>query len=93
MPPPSTPLWIVTGAAGLLGNNLVRELLSRGHRVRACVREGDPPSALAGLDCETVTLDVTDLGSVTSAFSHPRGLEAWVVHCAGIVSIAGRAPR
>lgn len=90
MPPPSTPLWIVTGAAGLLGNNLVRELLSRGHRVRACVREGDPPSALAGLDCETVTLDVTDLGSVTSAFSHPRGLEAWVVHCAGIVSIAGR---
>ncbi len=82
-------LWIVTGAAGLLGNNLVRELLARGHRVRACVKEQDPP-ALAGLDCEVVTFDVLDVDSVVRAFTHPAGSAAWVVHCAGVVSITGK---
>ena len=28
----------VTGATGLLGNNLVRELVARGHAVKALVR-------------------------------------------------------
>ncbi len=86
---PSDHLWIVTGAAGLLGNNLVRELLARGHRVRACVEEQDPP-ALAGLDCEVVTFDVRDIDSVVRAFTHPTGSTAWVVHCAGVVSITSK---
>jgi dihydroflavonol-4-reductase len=34
----SKPLAFVTGATGLLGNNLVRELLAQGFRVRALVR-------------------------------------------------------
>ncbi len=83
-------LWIVTGAEGFLGNNLVRELLSRGERVRACTFESERPSSLAGLSCELTPLDVTDRASVTAAFEHPDSVETVVVHCAGVVSIASR---
>ncbi|MCM2251712.1 MAG: NAD-dependent epimerase/dehydratase family protein [Ramlibacter sp.] len=54
---------LVTGANGHLGNNLVRALLERGHRVRASVRDrsdsrksGHLPTA----DIELVSLDVRD---------------------------------
>ncbi len=43
---------LVTGATGHIGNVLVRELLGRGERVRALVRPGKMPPALAGLDVE-----------------------------------------
>lgn len=38
---------LVTGASGLIGSNIVRALLARGHAVRALVR---PTSSLAGLE-------------------------------------------
>ena len=41
---------LVTGANGLIGANLVRELLSAGVEVRALVRGGADLSALQGLD-------------------------------------------
>ncbi len=82
------PLWVVTGAGGFLGNNVVRQLLSRGRHVRAAVFEDHVPPALEGLDVEVVQMDVRNLDSVNAAFSAPSS-EVWVVHCAGIVSIAG----
>lgn len=59
--------------------------------MRACVVEADRPDSLAGLGCEVVHIDVTDPASVTEAFTRPDGARAFVVHCAGMVSIAGRA--
>jgi dihydroflavonol-4-reductase len=76
---------LVTGATGLLGVEIVRELVARGHAVRALVR---PMSALAGLEglgaaVEVARGDVLDAESVRAALA---GQEA-LVHAAGIPRI------
>jgi dihydroflavonol-4-reductase len=50
---------LVTGANGLIGANLVRELLARRVQVRGVVREHSNLAALAGLDIELYRADVT----------------------------------
>ncbi len=50
----------VTGATGFVGSNLVRELLARGHRVKALVRPESGLRALAGLNAVFVTGDIGD---------------------------------
>ena len=92
-PGQTAPLWVVTGAAGFLGNNLIRILLDRGYRVRACVTSIDDAVSLRGLSCETVILDVRNEEQVLQAFSHDIGEQVWVAHCAGIVSITSRVTR
>lgn len=49
---------LVTGANGLIGANLVRELLARGFRVAGTVRESSQLAALAGLDVELHYVDL-----------------------------------
>ena len=41
--------FLVTGATGLVGNNVVRLLLNEGQMVRVLVREQSAPRPLAGL--------------------------------------------
>ena len=77
-------LTVVTGANGLVGANLVRELLARGARLRVVVRNDDP-EALRGLDVERIQGDVRDLESLKTAL---RGAER-VYHLAGQISIVG----
>ncbi len=74
---------LVTGAAGHLGNLLVRELLGRGRRVRAMVLPGEPLRSLEGLDLELVEADVLDVSSLERAM---RGIDV-VYHLAGVISI------
>jgi len=50
----------VTGASGFVGANLVRELIARGHHVKALLRAGNHARALAGLTLESVTGDLSD---------------------------------
>lgn len=50
----------VTGASGFIGSNLVHELVSRKHAVKALVRPESDLQALADVQYETVTGDLTD---------------------------------
>jgi dihydroflavonol-4-reductase len=53
---------LVTGATGLLGNNLVRLLVSRGVHVKALVRSREKAETqLAGLPVEIVVRDMTNV--------------------------------
>jgi dihydroflavonol-4-reductase len=74
---------VVTGASGHIGNNLVRELLQRGCRVRALIHNNE--RSLQGLDIERVRGDVRDIASLRAAF---EGAEL-VYHLAGIITITG----
>jgi dihydroflavonol-4-reductase len=50
----------VTGASGFIGANLVHELVTRGHRVKALVRAESDLRGLAGAEFQRVTGDVLD---------------------------------
>jgi len=77
---------VVTGASGLVGAVLVRELCARrpGDAVKALYRSDT--RALAGLDVETAAIDVGDAAALETAF---RGAEE-VVHCAAYISLDRR---
>jgi len=74
---------LVTGAAGHIGNVLVRELVERGEQVRALILPGEDTASLYGLDIEIVVGDVLDPDSLDRAM---RGVEI-VYHLAGLISI------
>ena len=58
---------LVTGANGLLGNNLCRELLAAGHEVRAFVRQNSNLDGLKDLPVQLHYGDVRDSQSLREA--------------------------
>ncbi|MGE0607516.1 MAG: NAD-dependent epimerase/dehydratase family protein [Pirellulales bacterium] len=76
-------LCLVTGAAGFLGQCLVRQLVARGDKVRALVRRDAPE--LAGLDVELARADLRDTDGVMAACA---GVEV-VYHVGGVAGIWG----
>jgi dihydroflavonol-4-reductase len=80
-------LYLVTGAAGHLGNIIVHKLRKAGHPVRALVVQGEQNVP----DCEEVIYgDVRDKESLRAFFANPEGRDLIVIHAAGIVSIASK---
>jgi dihydroflavonol-4-reductase len=74
----------VTGAAGHLGNLIVRELLKRGYAVNALVRSKNPGS-LAALPVCLITGDIDNQNALAELMQGCHG----VVHAAAVISIAG----
>lgn len=74
---------VITGASGLIGNNLAAELLDEGHTVVAADRVRS--TALDDLDVEFAKIDVLDPASLREAFD---GADA-VFHLAAIISLVG----
>lgn len=74
---------LVTGATGLVGNNVLRQLIERGERVRVLVRSSSNPRPLAGLPVDIVEGDIRDEAAVRKAL---EGVSV-VVHAAAYVHI------
>jgi dihydroflavonol-4-reductase len=58
---------LVTGANGLVGSNLIRELLGQGHEVRGMVRATSDLRSVAGQPVELIEGDVRDAGALERA--------------------------
>ncbi len=80
---------LVTGATGLLGNNVVRQLVQRGENVRVLVRPdgaADGGPALRGLAVDRIAAGLLDAGALERAVDGT----ACVVHSAAIVHVGWR---
>ena len=66
---------LVTGATGHQGGAVARELLARGHRVRAMTRkpQGEAARSLAGRGAEVVAGDLNDEASIEKALAGAWG--------------------
>jgi dihydroflavonol-4-reductase len=74
---------LVTGADGLLGSNLVRELLRREHIVKAFVQPGRQQKTLDGLPIEKFSGNLLNTTEVETA---AHDCEA-IIHCAASTSV------
>src|SRR5690606_28657019 len=87
-------LYIVTGANGHLGNNLVRVLKLNNHDVRVLILKNDTLKSLENFNLDVYHGDVTDKASLRPLFDLSNTTytyqELCVIHAAGIVSIASK---
>ncbi len=74
---------LVTGADGLLGSNLVRELLNRNYKVTALVQSGSKSITLKGLPINFIEGDLLNLESLIAA-SEGKDI---IYHCAASTSM------
>jgi len=77
---------LVTGATGLAGANICKQLTERGDHVRALARETADTAPLAALGVEVVTGDVTDADAVLHA---AKGADS-AIHCAALLGGASQ---
>lgn len=79
---------LVTGASGLVGSAVVRDLQAHGHRVRALLRSGSPRLNLRNLPVETAIGDLREPSSLTAALEGCSGL----IHAAADYRLWTRDP-
>ncbi|WP_404310312.1 NAD-dependent epimerase/dehydratase family protein [Neorhodopirellula lusitana] len=73
----------LTGATGLLGNNILRQLSDQGHTV-SCLTRGTPePGVFEGTNAELVQGDLFDQPTLNTAIAQADA----VIHCAGLIHI------
>lgn len=81
-------IYLITGATGHLGNTIVRMLLQQGESIRCLILEDEVPLFLQNLNLEIIHGDVSDKDSLIPFFSNLEGLDVYVLHLAGLISIA-----
>lgn len=83
--------YIVTGANGFLGNNIVRELVKNPqNQVRALVSSPERAEALKDLNCQIFAGDVIKPETLTQIFAEPMTKPIYVIHCAAVVYIKSK---
>ena len=84
-------IYIVTGASGFLGNNIIRMLEHDDNaEVRAFVLNGESISSLNNLKCSIYYGDVTKADTLNSIFDGSGDAEIFVIHCAAVVYIKSK---
>lgn len=81
-------VYIITGANGFLGNNIVRKLIQdKENEIRTLVLPNDTVKSLDGLNCKIYYGDVTKEETLEEIFDVEEDVEIFVIHCAAIVYI------
>lgn len=80
-------IYLLTGAAGNLGSNIARLLISADETVRALVLEGDPAIVHVSNQAEIYIGDILDIASLDRFFTAPENTDLFVIHCASLVSL------
>ena len=81
-------IYIVTGANGFLGNNIIRKLeQDDNNEIRAFVLNGESIKSLEKLKCKIYYGDVTKKETLLPLFENIEGKEVFVIHCAAVVYI------
>ena len=84
-------VYIITGANGFLGNNIIRMLeKDADNEIRAFVLKDDSIKSLENLNCKIYYGDITNKESLSSIFENTNGKEVFVIHCAAIVYIKSK---
>ena len=81
-------IYIVTGANGFLGNNIIRKLeQDDNNEIRAFVLNGESIKSLEKLKCKIYYGDVTKKETLLPLFENIDGKEVFVIHSAAVVYI------
>lgn len=80
-------IYLLTGAAGLLGSNITMQLIDRGERVRALVLKGDPAIKFVPPQAEIVEGNILDAQTLDKFFDVDKNCEVVVIHSASIVTL------
>ena len=81
-------IYIITGANGFLGNNIIRKLeQDADNEIRAFVLKGDSIKSLEGLKCKIYYGDVTKKETLIPFFANEDKEDLILIHLAAIISI------
>ncbi len=81
-------IFIVTGASGFLGNNIVLELSKdKENEIRVLLFDNESDKPLEGLDVKIFRGNVIDKASLLPLFDVNNDKPLYVIHCAAIVSV------
>ncbi len=84
-------LYLLTGASGFLGGNILSQLIERGEKVRVLLSPNNPAISRMPLGTEIVFGNLLDKDSLESFFTVTNDKKVVVIHSAGIVTINIRA--
>lgn len=80
-------MFLITGGAGYLGSEIIRQLTTKGEPVRTLVLPGDPLAPLLPAGVEVVEGDILNQEDLARFFDLGEGPHT-VIHCASIITMS-----